>query len=139
MFPLAGLNSFQLLQTITGGDQLEENGVSSADEQTDKRKSNQSKNHLALLANELATDKSFNQWSSSSESSSPLEDVKIHLLNGSQAGVHPAQTGPNEVGVTPALRRRRERAERQRSLLREQEESGRDLMTVVQPTEDESC
>ena len=30
-----------------------------------------------------------------------------------------------DVGVTPALRRRRERAERQRSLIREQEEAGR--------------
>jgi hypothetical protein len=31
----------------------------------------------------------------------------------------------NDVGVTPALRRRRERAERQRSLIREQEDAAR--------------
>ena len=138
-FNLAGLNSFQLLQTITS-DQLDENGVSSADELTDNRKhqqqlaTSQSKKHLTLLANELAADKSFNQWSSSSssESSSPLDDVKLHLLNGSQA--HPS--GSTEVGVTPALRRRRERAERQRSLLREQEEASRDLLTVLPPADD---
>lgn len=33
--------------------------------------------------------------------------------------------GVNDVGVTPALRRRRERAERQRSLIREQEDASR--------------
>lgn len=39
--------------------------------------------------------------------------------------------GVNDVGVTPALRRRRERAERQRSLLREQEEAS----TRVSPSQ----
>jgi len=85
-----GLNSFQLLKTITG--EPEENGgASSAEETQTSRKqlivASQSKTHLALLANELAADKSFNQWSdssSSSESSSPLEEVKLHMLNGSQ-------------------------------------------------------
>lgn len=108
----------------------------------------QSKKHLALLANELA-DKSFNQWSSSSsESSGSMEDVKQHMLNGSQSHIdlkgglklfhnvnshcdlkHIPLTclilGVNDVGVTPALRRRRERAERQRSLIREQEDAAR--------------
>ena len=44
-----------------------------------------------------------------------------------------AVAGITEVGVTPALRRRRERAERQRSLIREQEASN--LGSSVQPDE----
>ncbi|KZS12793.1 Uncharacterized protein APZ42_022001 [Daphnia magna] len=121
------LNSFQLLQTVTvdGKGQEEDELFSGEEPNTIVRKltASQSKKHLALLANELA-DKSFNQWSSSSsESSGSMEDVKQHMLNGSQS--HIDLKGVNDVGVTPALRRRRERAERQRSLIREQEDASR--------------
>ena len=43
------------------------------------------------------------------------------------------------MGVTPALRRRRERAERQRSLLREQEDAARASPSQLdEPFEDSS-
>lgn len=82
----SGLNSFQLLQTVTGDGKSQEDDVSSTDEQgavVRKLTASQSKKHLALLANELA-DKSFNHWSSSSDSSCSLEDVKQNMLNGTQ-------------------------------------------------------
>ncbi len=45
----------------------------------------------------------------------------------------------NDVGVTPALRRRRERAERQRSLIREQEDAARmSPSQIEEPFEDSS-
>jgi hypothetical protein len=88
-FPL-GLNSFQLLQTVTGDGKNQEEDISSGEEHgaiVRKLTVSQSKKHLTLLANELA-DKSFNQWSSSSsESSCSMEDVKQHMLNGSKSHV----------------------------------------------------
>lgn len=85
------MNSFQLLQTVTvdGKGQEEDELFSGEEPNTIVRKltASQSKKHLALLANELA-DKSFNQWSSSSsESSGSMEDVKQHMLNGSQSHI----------------------------------------------------
>ena len=115
------MNSFQLLQTITGDGKgnHDDEGEDSAEELESSAArrlctSQSSKKHLNLLANELAADKTLNgQWSSSSsDSSSPIEDVKLHMLNGSHS--HADLKGANEVGVTPALRRRRERAEKQR-------------------------
>ncbi len=89
-FFTSGLNSFQLLQTVTGDGKNLEEDVSSGEEHgaiVRKLTASQSKKHLALLANELA-DKSFNQWSSSSsESSCSMEDVKQHMLNGSKSHV----------------------------------------------------
>ena len=82
-----GLNSFQLLQTVAGDGKGQDDDVSSNDEGAIVRKlaASQSKKHLALLANELA-DKSFGQWSSSSsDSSCSMEDVKQHMLNGTQS------------------------------------------------------
>jgi hypothetical protein len=85
-----GLNSFQLLQTVTADGKTQEEEVSSGEENgaiVRKLTASHSKKHLALLANELA-DKSFNQWSSSSsESSCSMEDVKQHMLNGSKSHV----------------------------------------------------
>lgn len=40
-------------------------------------------------------------------------------------------TAANDAGVTPALRRRRERAERQRSFIREQQESAAILRATL--------
>ena len=83
-----GLNSFQLLQTITGNGKRkeEENEGSSAEElEAVKHKisTSTSKKHLAMLKTDLA-DK--NQWSSSSSDSlSVNEDIKKHLPNGSHA------------------------------------------------------
>ena len=122
------MNSFQLLQTITGDakgnhddDDEEEESAEELESSAARRLSASqcSKKHLTLLANELAADKTLNgQWSSSSsDSSSPMDDVKLHMLNGSHS--HADVKGANEMGVTPALRRRRERAEKQRC---EQEE-----------------
>ncbi|XP_046444572.1 uncharacterized protein LOC124194434 isoform X4 [Daphnia pulex] len=134
------LNSFQLLQTVTGDGKNQEEDISSGEEHgaiVRKLTASQSKKHLALLANELA-DKSFNQWSSSSsESSCSMEDVKQHMLNGSKS--HVDLKDVNDVGVTPALRRRRERAERQRSLIREQEDAARmSPSQIEEPFEDSS-
>lgn len=85
---ISGLNSFQLLQTVTGDGKGQEEEVSSSEEHgaiVRKLTASQSKKHLALLANELA-DKSFNQWSSSSsESSCSMEDVKQHMMNGTHS------------------------------------------------------
>ena len=85
---IAGLNSFQLLQTVTGDGKGQDEQVVSTEEHgaiVRKLTASQSKKHLALLANELA-DKSFNQWSSSSsESSCSMEDVKQHMMNGTHA------------------------------------------------------
>ncbi|XP_031330024.1 FH1/FH2 domain-containing protein 3 isoform X1 [Photinus pyralis] len=66
---------------------------------------------LLLQANMEGDDES-----SSSQSSTGLND---HHINGSYKENNKA----SEAGVTPALRRRRERAERQRSFMREQQES----------------
>lgn len=43
----------------------------------------------------------------------------------------------NEAGVTPALKRRRERAERQRSFMREQQETAALLKGAIQPNNNE--
>lgn len=42
-----------------------------------------------------------------------------------------------DVGVTPALRRRRERAERQRSFIREQQEATANMRASVVPSDDQ--
>ncbi|XP_034936592.1 FH1/FH2 domain-containing protein 3 isoform X2 [Chelonus insularis] len=60
--------------------------------------------------------------SSSSQSSQGLGDVQ---LNGSY------KENKDDVGVTPALRRRRERAERQRSFIREQQEATANIRATI--------
>ena len=77
---------------------------------------------------EISLDQPADDWSTSSSSeSSPNEDVKFPMPNGS----HRDLKGVMDMGVTPALQRRRERAERQRSLIREQEEVGRRSATPL--------
>ncbi|XP_011298722.1 FH1/FH2 domain-containing protein 3 isoform X7 [Fopius arisanus] len=66
--------------------------------------------------------------SSSSQSSQGLGDVQ---LNGSY------KENKDDVGVTPALRRRRERAERQRSFIREQQEATANMKATIGNTEDQ--
>ena len=77
---IAGLNSFQLLQTVTGDGKGQDEQVVSTEEHgaiVRKLTASQSKKHLALLANEWS--------SSSSESSCSMEDVKQHMMNGTHA------------------------------------------------------
>lgn len=71
-----------MLQTITADEKVkEEEDALNGDESV--RKVPQSRKHLAQLASEL-NDKSYREWSSSSDSSSSIEDVKLHMMNGSQ-------------------------------------------------------
>ncbi|KAF5302687.1 hypothetical protein FQA39_LY10183 [Lamprigera yunnana] len=69
------------------------------------------KNNSVLQVNAEGDDES-----SSSQSSTGLNDVHIN-------GHYKENNKASEAGVTPALRRRRERAERQRSFMREQQET----------------
>ncbi|XP_043278309.1 uncharacterized protein Fhos isoform X2 [Venturia canescens] len=72
--------------------------------------------------------------SSSSQSSQGLGEVQ---LNGSYKENKPGF--PVDVGVTPALRRRRERAERQRSFIREQQEATANMRaSIVNPDDQEA-
>nr|XP_046470313.1 FH1/FH2 domain-containing protein 3 isoform X3 [Neodiprion pinetum] len=66
--------------------------------------------------------------SSSSQSSQGLGDVQ---LNGSY------KENKVDVGVTPALRRRRERAERQRSFIREQQEATANMRASIGHSDDQ--
>ncbi|XP_024946299.1 uncharacterized protein LOC107273227 isoform X3 [Cephus cinctus] len=66
--------------------------------------------------------------SSSSQSSQGLGDVQI---NGSY------KENKVDVGVTPALRRRRERAERQRSFIREQQEATANMRASIGHSDDQ--
>lgn len=49
----------------------------------------------------------------------------------------PFRLFPVDVGVTPALRRRRERAERQRSFIREQQEATANMRASIGLTDDQ--
>ncbi|XP_050308559.1 LOW QUALITY PROTEIN: uncharacterized protein LOC126744971 [Anthonomus grandis grandis] len=66
------------------------------------------------------------------DESSSSSEVNNSQLNGSYKDSNKA----NEAGVTPALKRRRERAERQRTFMREQQETAL-LKGVVQPSNNE--
>ncbi|XP_011298716.1 FH1/FH2 domain-containing protein 3 isoform X2 [Fopius arisanus] len=70
--------------------------------------------------------------SSSSQSSQGLGDVQLNGSYKENKGGY-----PNDVGVTPALRRRRERAERQRSFIREQQEATANMKATIGNTEDQ--
>ncbi|XP_015119606.1 FH1/FH2 domain-containing protein 3 isoform X4 [Diachasma alloeum] len=70
--------------------------------------------------------------SSSSQSSQGLGDVQLNGSYKENKGGY-----PNDVGVTPALRRRRERAERQRSFIREQQEATANMRATIGNTEDQ--
>ncbi|KRT83371.1 hypothetical protein AMK59_3934, partial [Oryctes borbonicus] len=65
-------------------------------------------------------------------SSSQSSDINNLNLNGSYKDSNIA----NEAGVTPALRRRRERAERQRSFMKEQQENGCFLRNSILPSDE---
>ncbi|KAI4471690.1 formin y 2 domain containing isoform i [Holotrichia oblita] len=66
------------------------------------------------------------------ESSSQSSEINNLNLNGSYKDSNKA----NEAGVTPALRRRRERAERQRSFMKEQQENGCFLRNSILPSDE---
>ncbi|XP_063982687.1 FH1/FH2 domain-containing protein 3 isoform X8 [Diachasmimorpha longicaudata] len=70
--------------------------------------------------------------SSSSQSSQGLGDVQLNGSYKENKGGY-----PNDVGVTPALRRRRERAERQRSFIREQQEATANMRATIGNAEDQ--
>ncbi|XP_066260324.1 FH1/FH2 domain-containing protein 3 [Euwallacea similis] len=67
------------------------------------------------------------------DESSSSSEVNNSQLNGSYKDSNKA----NEAGVTPALKRRRERAERQRSFMKEQQETAALLKGVVQQNNNE--
>uniref|UniRef100_A0AAR5QKK1 FH2 domain-containing protein n=1 Tax=Dendroctonus ponderosae TaxID=77166 RepID=A0AAR5QKK1_DENPD len=67
------------------------------------------------------------------DESSSSSEVNNAQLNGSYKESNTA----NEAGVTPALKRRRERAERQRSFMREQQETAALLKGVIQQNNNE--
>ncbi|XP_044020038.1 uncharacterized protein LOC122860330 isoform X4 [Aphidius gifuensis] len=69
--------------------------------------------------------------SSSSQSSQGLGDVQLNGSYKENKGGY-----PTDVGVTPALRRRRERAERQRSFIREQQEATANMRASIGNTDD---
>ncbi|KAL1517894.1 hypothetical protein ABEB36_001598 [Hypothenemus hampei] len=69
------------------------------------------------------------------DESSSSSDVNNSQLNGSYKDSNKA----NEAGVTPALKRRRERAERQRSFMREQQETAALLKGATQQNNKEEC
>ncbi|RZC31850.1 FH1/FH2 domain-containing protein 3, partial [Asbolus verrucosus] len=68
------------------------------------------------------------------ESSSSQSEVNSSQIN----GCYKESNKATDAGVTPALRRRRERAERQRSFMREQQESAALLRTPSQNEEDKN-
>ncbi|XP_068083718.1 FH1/FH2 domain-containing protein 3 [Anabrus simplex] len=84
---------------------------------------NNSSLHTSTVADDEETE-------SSSSRSSPVPG-EVHL-NGNH------REGKGDVGVTPALRRRRERAERQRSFIREQQETAATLKATLGNTEDDA-
>lgn len=79
-----------MLQTITTDEKVkdDEEALNNEEQEETVRKVSQShpRKHLAQLASEL-NDKSYREWSSSSDSSSSIEDVKLHMMNGSQGHV----------------------------------------------------
>ena len=114
----SGLNSYQLLQTITGDGNVNEEdrdgSFAGVDESAPSAtaatlsggKSPKSKRSSGATKKEDRTA----DWSTSSSSeSSAAEELKFPLANGS----HRDLKGVMDIGVTPALQRRRERAERQ--------------------------
>lgn len=80
--------------------------------------------HQKKPLKEINVDDDDDESSSSSQSSNGMNH---NALNGSYKDPHKV----NDAGVTPALRRRLERAERQRSFLKEQQENARLISGVI--------
>ncbi|XP_071057371.1 FH1/FH2 domain-containing protein 3 isoform X1 [Onthophagus taurus] len=92
--------------------------------------------HSALITNSRNNNNtSLNQTNEEEDddgsSSSQSSDINNLNLNGSYKDSNKA----GDAGVTPALRRRRERAERQRSFMKEQQENGSLLRNSITPGE----
>ncbi|XP_031779581.1 uncharacterized protein LOC100115129 isoform X2 [Nasonia vitripennis] len=83
-----------------------------------------------ILNSSAAISNDEDDESSSSQSSQGLGEVQMN-------GSYKENKGALDVGVTPALRRRRERAERQRSFIREQQEATANMRASIgHPDED---
>ncbi|KAJ8967003.1 hypothetical protein NQ317_010374, partial [Molorchus minor] len=109
------LQQFQIYEAVLQYEDGEESVVETTERRKSRRHSTGNTPYTGLhnRNNVLQTNKEDDDESSSSQSSG----VNNSQLNGSYKDSNKA----NDAGVTPALKRRRERAERQRSFMKEQE------------------
>ncbi|XP_063910662.1 FH1/FH2 domain-containing protein 3 isoform X4 [Zophobas morio] len=91
-------------------------------------------NHPPLSRNKNNRSVQMNREDDNESSSSQSSEVNTSQLN----GCYKDSIKATDAGVTPALRRRRERAERQRSFMREQQESAALLRGPSQNEEDKN-